>query len=140
MSVRKSGHILEVALLVLMFLYYLLDFHSFKKKTIFSQQGCKKCTVTNLWGCQPKVILASLCEDVLAVRNHRVLSPLVSSVSKPQGTGMTNGYLPLRQKLQTSEATVWWLWDSDPLRVKFTLLTGMAAKNSASGLTDETWF
>lgn len=84
--------------------------------------------------------MASLCEVTLVVQNCGVLSPPVSSVSKPQGTGMTNGYLPFRQKLQTSEATVWWLWDSDLPRVKFTLLIGMAVKSSASGLTDETWF
>lgn len=57
------------------------------------------------------------------------LSPLVSSASKPQGRGVANGYIPLRQKLQKSEATVWRCGDSNLQRVKSVLLSGMAVKS-----------
>lgn len=84
MSVRKSGHILEVALLVLMFLYYLLDFHSFKKKTIFhnkvaknvQSQICGAVSQKRSWqACARMPLLfgtTGFCHPWLAVcRNHR---------------------------------------------------------------------
>ena len=55
---------------------------------------------------QPKATLANFC-DALGVQNCRVLSPVVSSVSKPQRRRVTNEYLPWRQKVQNSEGTVW---------------------------------
>lgn len=57
----------------------------------------------------------------------------VTLISTPLqgGEGVTNGYLPLRQRLQKLEAVIWWLWDSILLCLKFMLSLGMVVKSSA---------
>lgn len=64
------------------------------------------------------------------------LSPLVSSVSKPQRRRVTNGYLPCKQKVQNSEASLVALGLQSPA-CKVMLSIGMVIKSHTFGLTDE---
>ena len=73
---------------------------------------------SQIWGCQPNAWLANHGEDARDVQNLGVLSRGQHCVSTT-GQGEDKGVAPRRLKVQNSEATKGWLWDSSLQGVRF---------------------